>query len=95
MTQTISYSQYVLSGDPGFIGRISSILKDEAYAPAGESATEMAAAISQDVAAQPGIADAYHAAVIGDPPRGDAAVADDVITDAALLAAVAAVAAVP
>ena len=91
MTQSPTYSEYLLTQDMGFVGRIAAILKDEGFSPPAENPLPAAAAISFDVAAQPGIADAYHAAVISEPPRQDAATADDVITDGMLLAAVTAV----
>ena len=94
MTQTISYSQFVLTQDNGFIGRIASTLKDEGHVPTG-SAVSKASEIVADVAAQPGISEAYHAAITAEPPRTDAGIADDVITDAVLLSAVAAVLAPP
>lgn len=90
MTQSMTYSQFVLTQDQGFIGRISSVLKDEGFVPTG-SAVSKASEIVPDVAAEPGLAEAYHSALISDPPREDAGVADDVITDGVLLSAVATV----
>jgi len=95
MAQAITYSQFVLTTDSGFRGRIASVLKDEGTSPVGDDPLLEASRIVADVAAQPGIAEAYHAALIADPPRTDAGIADDVITDAVLLSAVAAVLAPP
>lgn len=89
MSQTITYSQYLLSQDSAFIGRIASVLKDEGYSPPGEAPVDEAAKISADVAAEPGVAESYHGALLAG--RSDAGSADDVITDEALLSAVAAV----
>lgn len=90
MTQSISHSQAVLARDPDFTGRIASILKDEGYSPKGTDPISQALTLAADVAAQPGISDAYHASILAE--RTDGAIADDVITDGALLSAVAAVA---
>lgn len=89
MSQTLSHSQALLARDHAFTGRVASILKDENFSPVGQDPWNQAILYTADVAAQPGIADAYHAAVIAG--RDDAATADDVITDGALLAAVTAV----
>ena len=91
MAQEISYSQFLLASDPAFVGRIGAILKDEGYVLAGEDASPVAWRYVQDVASQPGIADAYHAALIADPPVEMPGAADQVIPDPMLLAAVSAV----
>lgn len=91
MTQEISYSQSMLSADPMFVGRIAAILKNEGHVPVGQDASPVAWQYVQDVAAQPGLAEAYHAAVIADPPITLPGAADEVIPDPMLLAAVVAV----
>lgn len=89
MSQTMSYSQHLLASDAQVAGRVASILKDEGHSPAGESGMEMAWRYLEDVAAQPGLAESYHAALLNHVP--DPGAADDVITDAVLLSAVEAV----
>jgi hypothetical protein len=91
MAQAQSYSQYRLALDADFVGRVATIMKDEGYAPAGVDSLALAQKYAGDVAAQPGLAEAYHAALLNN--RDDAGRADDVITDGQLLSAVAAVAA--
>lgn len=90
MTQSLSHSQSQLARDHDFTGRIASILKDEGISPVGVDPLSQAWTLAADVAAQPGIADAYHASILAE--RSDGATADDVITDPALLSAVVAVA---
>lgn len=89
MPNAQSYSQSLLAGDAQFVGRIASILKDEGYSPAGEPGIDMAWKYAEDVAAQPGLAEAYHAALINEIPEPGAS--DEVITDGQLLSATAAV----
>lgn len=90
MTQSLSHSQALLARDHDFTGRIASILKGEGISPAGEDPWSRAYILSADVAAKPGIADAYHASILSE--RTDGATADDVITDPMLLTAVTAAA---
>ena len=89
MTQSLSHSQAILAKDIDFNGRITSVLKDEGFSPPGVDPVAQALTLVADVAAQPGIADAYHAAILAE--REDGAIADDVITDGSLLSAVTAV----
>lgn len=89
MSHTITYSQHLLAADAQFAGRVASILKDEGYSPLGESAMDQAWQYAEDVAAQPGLAESYHAALLNE--KEDPGAADDVITDGALLSAVVAV----
>jgi hypothetical protein len=91
MANEVSYSQHLLSNDAQFIGRTASILKDEGYSPVGEPADLMARKYAEDIAAQPGLAESYHAALIADPPVENPGASNEVITDAALLSAIAAV----
>jgi hypothetical protein len=86
MGQALSHSQSVLASDSQFVGRITSILKDEGFSKAGEAAWTLAITISADVAAMPNVAEAYHAALLAG--RESPAAADDVITDGLLLSAV-------
>jgi len=89
MSHTITYSQHLLAGDAQFAGRISSVLKDEGYSSLGESAMDQAWQYAEDIAAQPGLAESYHAALLNEVENPGAA--DDVITDGVLLSAVVAV----
>lgn len=89
MTQSISYSQAQLASNNDFIGRVCSIMKDENFSPTGEPPYVEALNHIHDIAAEPGIAEAYHASVLSE--REDGAIADDVITDQMLLSAVTAV----
>lgn len=89
MAQSLSYSQHLLSNDVQVVGRVSSILKDEGYVPVGQDATSPAWKYMADVAAQPGLAESYHTALLNKVENPGAA--DDVITDGVLLSAVATV----
>lgn len=89
MAQSLTYSQHLLAHDGQAAGRVSSILRDEGYIPVGEDAEPVAWKYMQDIAAQPGLAEAYHSALIAGVEEPGAA--DDVITDGALLSAVVAV----
>jgi hypothetical protein len=86
MAQSQSYSQSQLAQSYDFAGRIASILKDEGHSPVGQDAYVQAVSIAADVAAQPGLSESVHSAVVAG--RDDWATADDVITDAVLLGAV-------
>jgi hypothetical protein len=86
MSQTISFSQYLLASDAQFAGRICSILNDEGYSKAGEPGIDMAWRYIEDIAAQPGLAESYHAALLNQVEQPGAA--DDVITDGVLLSAI-------
>lgn len=89
MAQSLTYSQYLLARDGQVAGRVAVILRDEGYVPVGEDADPIAWRYMADIAAQPGLAEAYHGALIAD--REEPGAADDVITDGMLLAAVVAV----
>jgi hypothetical protein len=89
MSYEISYSQHLLASDAMFAGRIASILKDEAHSPVGESGMDMAWKYIEDVAAQPGLAESYNAALLSEVPEPGAS--NEVITDGVLLSAVTAV----
>lgn len=91
MANEISYSQHLLATDAQFVGRIASILKDEGFSPVGEDAVATSWKYSADVAAQPGLAESYHAALIAEEPIEDPGASNEVITDGALLSAVVAV----
>lgn len=89
MAQELSYSQNQLATDAKFAGRVSSILKDEGYVPVGESATQTAWTYIEDIAAEPGLAEAYHSALIAGIE--DPGISNEVIPDGMLLSAVTAV----
>jgi hypothetical protein len=91
-TQTITHSQALLAADRDMIGRVSSVMITERLAQGPDPMAE-AWALTPYVAAEPGIAAAYHSALLSG--RTDAATADDVITDEMLLAAVVAAASRP
>lgn len=86
MPNTITYSAHLATQDQDFIGRIASVLVSEGLVSPPTHPGSRAGEIVPWVVAQPGISDAYHAAILAD--RADAGTADDVITDGALLAAV-------
>jgi hypothetical protein len=88
----MSYSQHLLATDAQFAGRVASIMKDEGYSPLGESGMDLAWRYAEDIAAQPGLAESYHAALIAEEePVEEPGISDEVITDSVLLSAVAAV----
>lgn len=89
MSQSMSYSQHLLASDAQFAGRIASIMKDEGFSPFGTSAMNLAWQHAEDIAAQPGLAESYHTALLSEVESPGAA--DDVITDGVLLGAVTAV----
>jgi hypothetical protein len=89
MSHTITYSQHLLASDAQFAGRVASVLKDEGFSPVGEPGMDMAWQFLEDIASEPGLAESYHAALLGHVPEPGAA--DDVITDGVLLGAVTAV----
>ena len=83
-----SFSQYLVTQDGGFLGRVAAVLVSEKRT-GGAVPSILAGELAPYVAAEPGITDAYHAALISG--RDDAGIADDVITDGALTSAVVAV----
>lgn len=91
MAYELSFSQHVLANDGQFVGRVASIMKDQGYAPVGESGSTLAWKYAEDIAAEPGLAEAYHAALIADPPLENPGASNEVITDGMLTSAVVAV----
>jgi hypothetical protein len=89
VNQALSYSQYLLSGDMAITGRVSAIMKDESMVEVGENAVTKASRYMSDIAAEPGLAEAYHTALLNGVE--DPGAANDVITDGQLLSAVVAV----
>jgi hypothetical protein len=83
---SLTHSQALLAADPAMAGRIAAVLASEGLAIQSPDVASQAWALAPWVAAQPGMAAAYHAALL--TGRGDAGTADDVITDGMLLAAV-------
>ena len=89
MANSLSYSQHLLSQDGQVSGRVMSIMKDEGFSKVGEDPTPVVWKYMPDIAAEPMLAEAYHAALINE--RAEPGAADDVITDGMLLSAVTAV----
>lgn len=85
LTQSLTHSQALLASDPVVAGRVAAVLVSESIAYPTDVLTQ-AWAVMPWFAAQPGMAAAYHAALLAG--RQDAGSADDVITDAALAPAV-------
>lgn len=85
MPQSLTHSQSLLAADPVVAGRVGAVLISESIADPLDVPTQ-AWAVMPWVAAQPGMAAAYHAALLAG--RLDAGSADDVIADGALTSAV-------
>jgi hypothetical protein len=83
---SLTHSQALLAADPAVAGRTASVMVTEGLAQQTPDVASQAWTLAPWVAAQPGIAEAYHAALL--KGRGDAGTADDVITDGMLLSAV-------